>query len=57
MKQAVHAAFDLNGVNLPLSAIHPIRQVKSTDHAWGKYRAILSSIREVGMIEPLIVHP
>lgn len=57
MKQAVHAAFDLNGVNLPLSAIHPIRQVKPTDHAWGKYRAILSSIREVGMIEPLIVHP
>jgi hypothetical protein len=57
MKQTVHAAFDLNGVTLPLSAIHPIRQVKSTDHAWGKYRAILSSIREVGMIEPLIVHP
>jgi ParB-like chromosome segregation protein Spo0J len=53
----VRAAFDFDGVTLPLSAIHPIRQVKPTDHAWGKYRAMLASIREIGVIEPLIVHP
>ena len=57
MTTKVHAAFDLTGVTLPLAAIHPIRQVKPTDSAWGKYRAILASIREVGIIEPLIVHP
>lgn len=57
MSQVVHAAFDLNGITLPLSAIHPIRQVKPTDHAWVKYRSMLASIREVGVIEPLIVHP
>lgn len=57
MSQAVHPAFDLNGITVPLSAIHPIRQVKPTDHAWGKYRSMLASIREVGVIEPLIVHP
>ena len=57
MKHPIHAAFDLAGVTLPLSAIHPIRQIKPTDHAWGKYRSILASIREVGVIEPLIVHP
>ena len=57
MKHTVHAAFDLEGITLPLSAIHPIRQVKPTDYAWGKYRSMLASIREVGVIEPLIVHP
>lgn len=55
--KSVHAAFNLDGVELPLSSIHPIRQVKPTDHAWGKYRSMLASIREVGVIEPLIVHP
>jgi ParB-like chromosome segregation protein Spo0J len=55
--KSVHAAFNLDGVTLPLAAIHPIRQVKPTDHAWGKYRSMLASIREVGVIEPLIVHP
>jgi len=57
MRQALHAAFDLEGITLPLSAIHPIRQVKPTDLAWGKYRSMVASIREVGVIEPLIVHP
>ena len=57
MTAKVKAAFELAGVNLPLSAINPIRQVKQTDHAFGKYRAVLSSIREVGLIEPLMVHP
>jgi len=57
MKTTVRAAFDLAGITLPLSAIHPIRQVKPTDHAFGKYKAVVASIREVGVIEPLIVHP
>lgn len=57
MSATVKTAFDLTGVTLPLSAICPIRQVKPSDHAFGKYRAVLASIREVGVIEPLIVHP
>jgi hypothetical protein len=57
MKTVVRAAFDLVGVTLPLTSIHPIRQVKPSDHAFGKYKAVVSSIREVGVIEPLIVHP
>lgn len=58
MKSApVRAVFELVGVTLPLTAIHPIRQIKSTDFAWGKYKAVLASIREVGVIEPLIVFP
>ena len=39
MKTVVRAAFDLAGVTLPLTSIHPIRQVKPTDHAFGKYKA------------------
>lgn len=57
MSQRIQAAFDLGGITLPLTTIHPIRQIKPTDHAFGKYRAMLASIREVGVIEPLIVHP
>ncbi len=57
MSTPVRAAFELGGQILPLSSIHPIRQVKPSDHAFGKYRAVLSSIREVGLIEPLMVHP
>ena len=57
MSGKVRAAFELDGVTLPLTAIHPIRQVRPADHAWGKYRAVLSSIKEVGLVEPLIVFP
>jgi hypothetical protein len=57
MKKEVQAAFESIGITLRLDAIHPIRQIKPTDAAWGKYRAVLASIREVGVIEPLIVFP
>lgn len=53
----VRAVFDLVGVTLPLTAIQPIRQIKPSDFAWGKYKAVLASVREVGVIEPLIVFP
>jgi hypothetical protein len=54
---AIRAAFEAEGIMVPLELIHPIRQVKPTDAAFGKYRAVVASIREVGVIEPLIVHP
>lgn len=57
MNTPVLASFDFEGVTLPLTAIHPIRQIKSSDSAFGKYRSILASIREVGVIEPPIVYP
>src|SRR4051812_16531421 len=57
MNKDVQAGFETVGVTLRLDSIHPIRQVKPTDSAWGKYRAVLASIREVGVIEPLMVFP
>jgi hypothetical protein len=57
MKTTVHPAFALDCVTLPLNAIHPIRQVKPTDYAFGKYKTVLASIKEIGVVEPLVVHP
>lgn len=57
MTAPVRAAFELDTVMLPLTAIHPIRQILPADHAFGKYKAVLSSIKEVGVIEPLMVYP
>jgi len=57
MNAKVQTAFEMTGVTLSLSAICPIRQIKPNDHAFGKYKSVLASIREVGVIEPLIVYP
>ncbi|MFT3783544.1 MAG: plasmid partitioning protein RepB C-terminal domain-containing protein [Nibricoccus sp.] len=53
----VRAAFEMMAVVLPLSSIHPIRQITSKDNAFGKYHTILASIREIGLVEPLAVYP
>jgi hypothetical protein len=42
---------------LALDRILPIRQIQAGDNCFGKYRSILASIREVGVIEPLVIHP
>jgi ParB/RepB/Spo0J family partition protein len=57
MSTKVQTAFEMTGVTLPLTAICPIRQIKPADHLFGKYKSVLASIREVGVIEPLIVYP
>lgn len=57
MNSPIPAAFDFGGVTVPISSLQPIRQIKSADSAFGKYRAILASIREVGVIEPPIIFP
>lgn len=53
----VGAAFEKKTVVLPLDRIMPIRQVQATDKCFGKYRSIMASIQEIGIIEPLVVHP
>lgn len=53
----VRFGFERRGVELPLSSILPIRQVKPSDGCFGKYRAVLASIRSIGIVEPLVVHP
>jgi len=48
--------FEMKTIELPLEVILPIRKIKSP-HNLRRYQAIVKSMREVGMIEPLVVHP
>jgi ParB-like chromosome segregation protein Spo0J len=53
----VSAGFLLDSVTLPLERILPSRKLKDNIKASSRYQMIESSVREVGIIEPLIVHP
>jgi hypothetical protein len=44
-------------IRLSLSAILPVRQIKDPQKNIRRYRTILASIKEVGMVEPLMVYP
>jgi hypothetical protein len=57
MSVKVKTAFELHGITVQLDHLLPIRQIKPGDHCFGKYRSILASIREIGVVEPLVVHP
>jgi len=53
----VSIAFDPQGMILPVTSILPLKQVKSSVIGTQKYQQVLSSVLEVGIIEPLIVFP
>jgi ParB-like chromosome segregation protein Spo0J len=53
----VRIGFDPSGVVVPLSNILPTKQLKSIVKTSQKYHQILSSVSEVGIIEPLMVFP
>src|SRR5689334_17501417 len=57
MAREVQIGFDPNGVVLPIARILPLRQLKPGVRVGQKYQQILASVREVGIIEPLIVFP
>ena len=57
MTKQVSIAFDPQGLVLPVTAILPLKQIKSTIIGTQKYQQVLSSVLEVGVIEPLIVFP
>ena len=42
---------------MPLADILPVRQIKDPQSNIKRYRTIRASIKEVGMIEPLVVYP
>ena len=57
MSKQVSVAFDPQGLILQIASILPLRQVKPTMRSTQKYQQVLTSVREVGIIEPLIVFP
>jgi hypothetical protein len=57
MAKHVRTAFELNGVVLPLTSILPVKQIKPSIKTSQKFQQILASIREIGIIEPIVVFP
>jgi ParB-like chromosome segregation protein Spo0J len=53
----VKHGFDLQIIEVPLDRIRPGSPLPAKTLGTAKYRTILSSIRELGVIEPLAVHP
>ena len=49
--------FEMRKIRLPLSDILPVRQIKDPQRNIRRYRTILASIKEVGLVEPLMVFP
>jgi hypothetical protein len=56
MASGVQMAFDPKGVMLPLGQILPVRTVRPETRKGQVYQRLFASIREIGVIEPLIVH-
>src|SRR5262245_52153018 len=49
--------FEMQKIKVELDAILPVRHVKDPHNNITRYKSILASIKEVGLIEPLMVHP
>jgi ParB-like chromosome segregation protein Spo0J len=53
----IKQAFESDVIAIPLQRILPSRKVDQLMPGSKKYASILSSIRELGVVEPLVVHP
>ena len=57
MADSVRIGFERATVNVALDRLLPTRPVATQFKATEKYKRILASIREVGLVEPLVVYP
>lgn len=57
MTKPVQMAFDPAGVTLPVNQILPMRATRPETRKAPQYVRLRASIQEIGVIEPLIVHP
>lgn len=57
MTKQVKIGFDSRGVSIPVTALLPTKQLRQMHKTCQKYQQVLASVREVGIIEPLIVFP
>lgn len=55
MKKTVNAAFEMQPVTVQFDCILPSKSLHESVKATDRYRAIASSVAEVGIIEPLVV--
>jgi ParB-like chromosome segregation protein Spo0J len=49
--------FEMRKIQLALEDISPMRQIKDLHKGVLRYKKILASIKEVGLVEPLVVYP
>jgi ParB-like chromosome segregation protein Spo0J len=49
--------FEMRKIRLTLEDISPMRQIKDLHKGILRYKKILASIKEVGLVEPLVVYP
>jgi hypothetical protein len=56
-RNAVKAAFENQIVSIPLSIITPQKVVSKGERDGNVYRTIEASLKEIGLIEPLVVYP
>src|SRR5580698_10182725 len=49
--------FEMRKIRLSLKIILPVRQIKDPQKNVRRYKTIRESIKEVGLVEPLMVHP
>jgi hypothetical protein len=57
MAKKVSIAFEAQGLVVAVTSILPLKQVKTSIRSTEKYQQVLASVREVGIIEPLIIFP
>jgi ParB-like chromosome segregation protein Spo0J len=57
MTNSVKIAFEPRVLILPLADILPLRQVPANVKQMLKYKRIVASIAEIGIVEPLVVAP
>jgi RepB plasmid partitioning protein/ParB-like nuclease family protein len=49
--------FEMRKIRLALENILPVRQIKDPEKHVHRYKTIVVSLKEVGLVEPLVVHP
>ena len=57
MEKSVRLAFESKGLSIPVTDLLPLKQLNAKLKSYPKYNQVLSSVREVGIIEPLVVFP
>lgn len=57
MKEKPLLGFEMRRVTLPLAKILPVRPFNNPGKSIIRYKSIVTSIKEVGLIEPLVVYP
>src|SRR6516225_1361441 len=57
MGKSVRLAFESKGLSVPVTDLLPLKQLNAKLKSYPKYNQLLSSVREVGIIEPLVVFP